>query len=405
MWSGCDRSETRLANAAAARPISSARPDDELLPFLNNFHDIFTTIGVVILFSGLGLGVFVLLDISGYAGESAPGSAIWVTLVVLIAVVAWLLSALLVGRQRRILPGIALSLVFAGGIAIVLSYLYARLVVGEGGVSGLESAMEKVTRLAFEDVTREHVNAVAGELPLAVRLWPVAMSAFFALPVLIYYRVFRLPFAGGLAGLALTGVLVSAGVSLEPFIFMIWNPTVSLAAGLILFLAGLAFDARDPGRETRLSGTGFWLHFFAAPLLISAVVNIANIGWRLTEEAFTPSAGMGPLAAMAAGDEAAAIRSATATLLVIAAMALVSLLINRRALIVSALITAGVAIAVLVSQLGLGAAGVSAVTLLTLGGVVVLLGAAWNPARRIFTAPFPNSGPLARIIPPVTPAE
>jgi hypothetical protein len=39
---------------AAATPASEARPSDELLPFLSNFHDIFTTIGVVILFSGLG---------------------------------------------------------------------------------------------------------------------------------------------------------------------------------------------------------------------------------------------------------------------------------------------------------------------------------------------------------------
>jgi hypothetical protein len=48
------RPDARFAASAAAPGLSSARPDDELLPFLNNFHDIFTTIGVVILFVGLG---------------------------------------------------------------------------------------------------------------------------------------------------------------------------------------------------------------------------------------------------------------------------------------------------------------------------------------------------------------
>jgi hypothetical protein len=35
-----------------------------------------------------------------------------------------------------------------------------------------------------------------------------------------------------------------------------------------------------------------------------------------------------------------------------------------------------------------------------LGGIVVLLGVAWTPVRRVLTAPFPNAGLIARIIPP-----
>ena len=405
MWSARGRADQQFAEAAAAPPASSARPDDELLPFLNNFHDIFTTIGVVILFSGLGVGAGVVFDMSGYDGDAWPGVAVWATLLVLIGVAAWLLSALLVGKQRRILPGIVLSLVVTGAFGVVLAYLYSRLVVGSDGLAGAEAAFEKIFAMDSGEISRAAVNQAAAQLPAALRFWPVAAALCFALPIFLYYRAFRLPFAGGLAGVAAAGIVFAAAFSLEPYLVAVWNPTATLAFGLVLFLAGIVFDARDPGRETRLSGTGFWLHFFAAPVLISAVVNIASVGWRFTEESFTQPGAFGPLAAMASGDEAAAVRSAVATLLVIAAMALVSLLINRRALIVSALITAGIAIAVLVSQLGLDAPGVVAVTLLALGGVVVLLGAAWNPARRVLTAPFPRSGPLSRIIPPVTPAE
>ena len=42
--------ETQTAAIAADEgAANSARPGDEMLPFLNNFHDIFTTIGVVML--------------------------------------------------------------------------------------------------------------------------------------------------------------------------------------------------------------------------------------------------------------------------------------------------------------------------------------------------------------------
>ena len=41
---------------------SNARPQDEMLPFLNNFHDIFTTIGVVILLIGMNMGIAQVLD-------------------------------------------------------------------------------------------------------------------------------------------------------------------------------------------------------------------------------------------------------------------------------------------------------------------------------------------------------
>ena len=59
----------------------------------------------------------------------------------------------------------------------------------------------------------------------------------------------------------------------------------------------------------------------------------------------------------------------------------------------------------IVNASDLGAGAVVAVTLLVLGGVVVLLGAAWNPVRRLLLLPIPQAGPLARIFPPVSAVE
>lgn len=375
----------------------SARPSDELLPFLSNFHDIFTTIGVLILFVGLGLGAGQIFAAVQPGEGGLAFNALWMALAAGVALIAWLVSAVLVGRQRRILPGIVLSLVFSVCAGAVLAYLYTLLTFGIVDLDAVDEVLD--TLFADERPSRAGVQAALAEIPLAVRLWPVGLGVIASAVVGFYYFTFRLPFTGGLFGLALVGAAWTVFAVADPYSAVVFNPLASLLAGLALFVAGIIFDARDPARTTRLSGTGFWLHFFAAPTLLSAAVSIANTGVSLSEAELM---GGGLMGTLAAGDTAAGIRSAAVTLVVIVLFALVSLLINRRALIVSGLITAGVAMGALVNQLGLGGGAVVAVTLLLLGAIVVLLGAAWNPVRRVLLAPFPDEGPLARLFPPAS---
>lgn len=397
MWS--DESRRRARFADSANPASAARPSDELLPFLNNFHDIFTTIGVVILFAGLALGAGQLYRAIDPDTGTLFAEGLVVALLAGVGLIAYLVSAILVGRQRRILPGIVLSLVFAACAGGALIWLYLQATVALNGGESLALAFDALDNA--DEPTRAAIQAALAEVPGVVRIFPIGVALILAAVIAVYYSRFRLPFAAGLLGFALVGVGVAALAVIDPYTVIVWNPTVSLIGGLALFLAAIVFDARDPERSTRLSGAGFWLHFFAAPTLLGAAVMIANTGWMLDFDAFERGRGAGLFGALFAGDEAAAMRSAAVTLIVIGVFALISLLINRRALIVAGLISAGVATGVLVAQLQLGAASVVAVTLLLLGGVVVLLGAAWNPVRSILVAPFPQSGPLARIIPPV----
>ncbi|CAN0118362.1 unnamed protein product, partial [Chrysoparadoxa australica] len=114
---------------ATAIPASEARTSDELLPFLNNFHDIFTTIGVVILFVGLALGGTQVFDRIDPAEGTLVFDAVWLGLVAGLGVISWLVSAILVGRQRRILPGIVLSVIFATAVGTVLIYLYTQATI------------------------------------------------------------------------------------------------------------------------------------------------------------------------------------------------------------------------------------------------------------------------------------
>ena len=381
-----------------ASAASSARPSDELLPFLNNFHDIFTTIGVLILLGGLAVGAGQVMNGLGLPEGETNWQFALMGLIGGIAIIIWMLSALLVGRQRRILPGIVLSTGFAITVTILLVWAYVQFLIHGVGVNEamFEGRFEGLDDMEFG---REAVMLAVAQIPWSIRILPVIAGLAAFVPVAIYYTSFRLPFAGGLMGVALAVLASLTLLTLDPYTAVIYAPTLNVAIGGALLLAGILFDARDPDRNTRLSGTAFWLHFFAAPILLSAVLNVVQIGWTFDEADFTNSESFNLFTAMAA-DNGNAMQLAIVALTVIAIFALVSLLINRRALIVSGLLTAGISIAVIVNEVGLDTGAVIAITLLLLGGIVVLLGAAWNPVRRILLLPFPSRGPIARLFPP-----
>ena len=376
-------------------------PQDELLPFINNFHDIFTSLGVIILFVGLAVGAGqVIAAYGGVLGET--GALIGgMASSLLLAVIALALSALLVGAQRRILPGIVLSLIFVYNIAglLVLGFeMIVGIVTGSSTMAALEAAGAAeagAEEAAIQPFTIENILGYLAGLPAYVRFYPLVFALSFLAPAMLYYRLFRLPFAGGLAGVGVGLSIIAALAALLPELALTYMPVLGLAFGVFLFIAGLVFDMRDPGRTTRLSGTGFWLNLFAAPALLTYSVTIANSGWTLNEY-------FDQATAQAIGEEFDVTRSAIVTLIVMGIFALVSLLINRRALIVAGLLTTGTAIGLLVNESGLGVPIVITFTLVSLGAIVVILGAAWVPVRRVLLLPFPKRGFMARLFPPVT---
>jgi hypothetical protein len=173
-----------------------------------------------------------------------------------------------------------------------------------------------------------------------------------------------------------------------------------LLLGILLFLAGVGFDARDPTRTSRLSDNGFWLHFAAAPLILNGAFGL--IGQLFGSPDGLPSSGA--LIASASQGGAMATTHAAITLAVVIVLGIISLLINRRVLIVSTLITTGVAIAILMNAAGLGAGALAASTLIVLGAFVLILGASWHSARRVLLGWVKPDGVWARVFPPETPA-
>jgi len=348
----------------AAQPQTIAAPalaeGEEPLRFIRNFQDVFLAIGIAVL--GLGMLIWLLTNLPG--AVVAGQAAIWgpAALAAFCTGVMWAIGEAFAGRRRLFLPAIAACIGVTMFAYLTVMFAYAALIGIDPASSFEDAVLDKVFWLFF----------------LSFASAAAAAGAF-------YWR-FRLPFSLAIVGAAATGLLFVVAVRL------IRDPPVQLFAFLLLLAGGALFalavwfDARDPERKNRYSDNGFWLHFAAAPLVLNGVLGLI-VPLVSGETDFLSIFALTPV-------------SAIVTLLVVAGLSVVSLLINRRALIFSALITAGVAIGVLLNEAGLGEATVAAGALVVLGGGVLLLGSGWHAARRLLLARVRPDGFWARVFPP-----
>jgi hypothetical protein len=172
----------------------------------------------------------------------------------------------------------------------------------------------------------------------------------------LHWLRFRVPItvaagAAAMVGGAVGTLMVTVPAARE------WLHFALFASGLAVFAIALRWDASDVRRETRRSDVAFWLHLLAAPLLVHPV--FTWIG-------------------MLSGEE-----TVFAALLVFAlyiVIALVSLAIDRRALMVSALSYVLYAFSALLQQTGFVSLGF-ALTALVIGSALLLLSAFWQKSR------------------------
>ena len=364
-----------LYDFLATGGVSTAPPGEEDLRFIRNFHDVFLAIGIVLFAVGLAVGIG-----SYAAGAGSPQQATLISggLSLAAAVVMWGLGELFARRRRLFLPAIAIVCALTLFVVVGAALLYTGALLGRtlelsGGPEGIPPELR------------------TGIL--------IASACAFIAPALFYLR-FRLPFSMGLAGggIAFFAIVSAFLFGGEPTINYL--PTLYLTLGLLLFFAGVAFDARDPARVSRFSDNGFWLHFAAAPLVLGGAFGL--VAQAFGAQGMEAIAGPGRL--VATQDDTAVAQSAL-TLTVVIALGFVSLLINRRVLIVSALLTTGVAIGVILNTFGLGAGALAASVLVVLGGFVLILGAGWHGVRRSLLGWVKPEGGWARIFPPESARE
>lgn len=357
-----DEGAKRFEAFLKARNDPGRMLDPENLRFLSNFNDVFLTIGIVVLMVGLSAlsGVIFtslfdlrsLHDINSQAELDAVMwrirlSAAFMPLPVLAG--AWALAEYFCGKRRLLLPSMAL----ASFVTLSAAGIGLALFTSAPNVDGEASFWAVMTTAGY-----------------------AAFGAGLAAAALFFWR-FRLPFslflvAGSAAGLFYTAVAQIAGMG------EVFSGAATLAVGLITLTVAIVFDMKDPTRSTRSSDHAFWLHMAAAPQIIIGLRNMV----------------------LGSGFVPAGATDAIVMLAVLLAFALISLALNRRALIVSGLLTFGTALAVLVNQFGGGGINTLMYTALIIGASIVLLGGGWRTARRFILKAFPQQGAFGRIFPP-----
>lgn len=208
--------------------------DDEPFELFKGFAEIFITVGLGMLFSGIMVmaaffGNFSLVPLVG--AMLAFGAAFYFT-----------------KKRRMNLPSIWLASVFAGNIAVFFGYL------------------------VFDPISPSEYDV------LYVGLIGMALMAG-------WFKLFKLPFAMFIFGLF--GLMVAMAVaaimspnvldflSLREGIFNLNNqsffPVATLVFGIAAFLLAMFFDMRDPHRVSRFAASGFWLHVLAAIAIVNTV--------------------------------------------------------------------------------------------------------------------------------------
>jgi hypothetical protein len=263
--------------------------DEESFRLLTGFNDVFVVIACIM-----------LMVAAGWIGGALLGSAF-------IAVIAWFLSEIFIRKRQMALPAIVLFAAFTAATGVTASTWYGALMSYAGADA---NPAEKI---------QQFMGLYKGGA-----LFGFAVAVFAA--CLHWYR-FRVPIAvaGGVAALiifvlSLFAKHISGDALLGLFFF----------AGLNVFLFAMWWDLRDPLRQTRRTDVAFWLHLLAAPLLVHPV-------FMLLDFSNTPSGVWWQVVVVVA---------------LYGLIGIVSLCIDRRALMVSALAYVLYAFAELFKQSG-----------------------------------------------------
>jgi hypothetical protein len=189
----------------------------------------------------------------------------------------------------------------------------------------------------------------------------------------LHWRRFRVPITIAAGAAAIAGSVIALIISTAPE-SLAWMRIVCFAAGIAVFTFAMCWDTSDILRQTRKSDVAFWLHLLAAPLLVHPV--FTALGVFNQENALLPIA---------------------IVMVLYVFLALVSLLIDRRALMVSSLAYVLYAFSTLLEKFGFVNMGF-ALTALFIGSALLLLSAFWHLARSRLLPFFP-AGMTSRLPP------
>jgi hypothetical protein len=189
---------------------------------------------------------------------------------------------------------------------------------------------------------------------------------FSFIAALAHWLRFRVPITVALITAAVAATVLAVLFTSFPQLTAYLYPMMMVAGGVV-FIFAMGWDISDTRRVTRRSDVAFWLHLLAAPLLMHPLFKIIGV---------------------MDGDVSASVAGVILGVFVV--ITLISLLIDRRALMVSSLAYVLYAMNALFDNFGtlgqqLGLTG------LVVGCSMVLLTAYWDRARTSLLKPLPDS--------------
>ena len=329
-----------LLGLAGTSPAAVAEfagePGEELFRIANGFNEVFIALGVIMLV----FGMYASLGMNSIAMPKQPYPGWIAFLATGCLIVLWLLSEFLTGRRRMLAPSIVLVFAMCGFGLVAAGAVLSMLNIG------------------FNQ------RGSTAKVPWQLLLLPCGALLVSGL----HYARFRFPFSLQLVAASLIGVVAAVLAIVVPEFALENFKPIMFGLGLCVFAAALAFDLSDPQRQTNRSDGGFWLHMIAAPLIVHPLMPRRLDGAGIVFAVF-------------------------------AVLALVAIVVDRRAILVASLSYLMAAIGYLASQRGLNVAQIFFAIPLVVGIGIIALGTGWQAVRHGVWAVLPGTGPLERLRP------
>ncbi len=312
---------------------------EEKFVLASGLNDVLIAIGVGFLSLGIFIQIYLALPPLSHKewGGDTFATSLFFSLMGLSF--SWGLSEYLTKRRKLVLP----SMVLVVSVAM-FSYLVAAIIISPWAGDELERIF-----LSADTVSDK------------ARIMTIMLSPIGVL--LAYYERFRLPFTLLIVGAAATlAALVFSELFFKGFLKI---DGLFLIAGCLIFLWAMRFDLKDPKRQTLFSDCAFWLHLLAAPLFVGSLTRMLVPDFSMMSS-----------------------QQAIIIFLVVFILGFISVIIDRRSLLMAGLIGLGTSIAyaikIFMNSLAFDSATLFSVTLLILGAFVLFLGVGWVPVRRMF---------------------
>ncbi|MEW9798298.1 hypothetical protein [Alteromonas sp. CYL-A6] len=236
---------------------------------------------------------------------------------VAVAVGSWGLAEYFVNRRRMALPAIALLLSFLAGLFVI--------------------------PILFEPQAKAYAFIASG---LLTGVGALAHWVRFRVPITV---------AAGAGALA-AGAIGAIAYFFPPAMYYV--DTLALVFGLMIFGLAMYWDSKDTLRQTRASDVAFWLHLIAAPMIVHPIFSSLGV---LDGHSNLVTSGV--------------------VLALYVLLAVISIAVDRRAIMVSALVYVIYAFSSLMENYGMVTYSF-AVTGLCIGSSLLLLSAFWQGCRR-----------------------